>query len=124
VEKNAVARLEVTIADVSDSGIGLLTKHVLPLDAAVTVAWQEIVIWGEVRHCRRVEEGYRVGVQITRQTEASDGNHISEETLALYAANQGDRVPDRIHRQVSTHVQECFYCRVRLMEAFSSARQI
>ena len=76
------------LLDVSRSGLGLLVDIPLPVDSWVKVEIKSAIIFGDVRHCTRVEgQGYRVGLATqtvifrSKETAMDEGAIANEEVL-------------------------------------------
>lgn len=53
------------VVDVSKSGLGLILKGEIAPGTEVMVKLRDRAVCGEIRHCRRVEEGYRAGMEVS-----------------------------------------------------------
>ena len=105
-----------TILDVSRSGLRVALRHRIGRGEQVKVKLHRNVIYGEVRYCRAVAEGFHAGLKIlslvgppTRHDE-----HIAEDPLSLYAVGKGLSVAEVIG--IREHLAQCEDCRERLIE--------
>ncbi len=74
------------------------------------------VIFGEVRYCRAVPNGFQVGLRIqdlVRPAGKRD-EHIADDPLVLYAVGKGLSVAEVI--EVREHLVRCEACRMRLVQ--------
>ena len=58
------APLDGTVSNISKSGIALRSDSAIPSGCAVKLEFSATVVLGEVRHCKRSDDGYSAGVQI------------------------------------------------------------
>jgi len=110
-------RRPATVLDVSRSGLRLElhTSVSRGIDIQITVA-DQIVIFGEVRYCRRAGEVFHAGVLIHDVIHASPSasQHIHHDDLGLYVIGKGLTVPEVI--KLREHLIRCEVCRIRLNE--------
>lgn len=111
------ARRPATVLDVSQSGLRLeLDAHVAKgLQIKVILAGQ-IVIFGEVRYCRRAGDVFHAGVLIQDvvYSRQGAGKHVHDDDLNLYLFGEGLTAFELI--RVREHLILCEPCRIRLDE--------
>jgi|SRR5579871_425030 len=110
-------RRPAVVLDVSRSGLKLGLHAPIPKGMEVKVCLPErVVIFGEVRYCRRMEGLYHAGVQIRDVVHSRLGSikHISESELGLYIVGKGLTAVELLHFQ--DHLTGCESCRMRLHE--------
>jgi len=105
-----------TVLDVSRSGLRIALRKRINRGEQVKLKLHRKVIFGEVRYCRAVSDGFHVGVQIEDVVRAPgrQNDHISEEPLSLYAVGKGLAVAEVI--EVREHLAQCEGCRSRLAQ--------
>ena len=93
-------------------------KTQLWTDAQVEVILpHQMVIFGEVRYCRRVDGIFQAGVlihDVIDQRPATPG-HLRDDEVTLYLAGKGLTVPEVI--RIKQHLPNCEACSVRLRPA-------
>jgi len=105
-----------TVLDVSRSGLRVALSKRISRGEQVKVKLHRNVIFGEVRYCRAVSNGFQVGLRIqdlVRPAGERD-KHIADDPLSLYAVGKGLAVAEVI--EVREHLARCEGCRVRLAE--------
>jgi len=82
----------------------------------VKVKLHRNVIFGEVRYCRAVPNGFQAGLQIQDlvRPAGKHDQHIADDPLSLYAVGKGLTVAEVI--DVREHLARCEACRVRLAQ--------
>ena len=105
-----------TILDVSRSGLRLAIPKRISRGEHVKIKLNRNVIFGEVRYCRAVQEGFQAGLKIQDlvRPPGKQDEHIAEDALSLYAVGKGLSVAEVI--DVREHLARCEACRVRLAE--------
>jgi len=110
--------LPATVIDVSKSGLRLELERQLWKGSRVEIAIvpRKLVIFGEVRHCRRLGAIFQVGVLIEGLVfpKPNDGQHIHEDLIILYVAGRGLTVPEIL--RVKHHILTCDVCSSRMAE--------
>src|ERR1700730_2766582 len=88
----AVVREGALILDVSRSGLRVHLKTETPKGTHLKIRLLKthLIIFGEVRYCRAVADGFHVGVWIEHMFKARDelGKHIDAMDLCLYAVGK------------------------------------
>jgi len=122
--------IPATIIDVSRSGMTLeLTKPLLQRAEAnrrtpsaheskieVLMPTNKLVIFGELRYCRRAGAAYHAGVLIESLVEPKpDTRHLQDEEISFYIVGKGLTAPAVL--RVEAHLVRCDSCRQRLAEA-------
>jgi len=105
-----------TIVDVSRSGLRIALRKRIGRGARVKVKLRRNVIFGEVRYCRAVADGFQAGVKIQDlvRPPGLQNEHIADDPLLLYAAGRGLSVAEVI--EVREHLAHCEACDVRLAQ--------
>jgi hypothetical protein len=105
-----------TVLDVSRSGLRIALRKRISRGVQIMVKLNRNAIFGEVRYCRTVADGFQAGVRIqdlvlpaSRQNE-----HIADDPLSLYAVGKGLAVAEVI--ELREHLAQCEACRARLVE--------
>ena len=107
-----------TVLDVSRSGLRLELATPIAKGSEIEVAARtQLVVFGEVRYCRRAGEVFHVGVLIRDvvQSHPRAVAHLHDDEEALYLAGKGLAMADVI--RVKDHLTRCEQCRTRLREA-------
>lgn len=108
--------LSATVIDVSRSGMRIELATPVPKGVRIEILMptSRVVVFGEVRYCRRYGEAYHAGVMIEDvvQPKANAGAHVHEDEIALYVAGKGLNLAEVF--RVEYHVPNCPSCR-RLM---------
>jgi hypothetical protein len=114
---SAPLRLSATVLDISRSGLRLELNTLLGKGQHVKiVVGRQLVVFGEVRYCRRAGDGFQAGILIEDlfyprpQPEA----HIHDDDLGLYLIGKGLTVHEVI--KLRDHLVTCELCRARLFE--------
>jgi hypothetical protein len=105
-----------TVLDVSRSGLRVALRQRIGRGEQVMVKLHRNVIFGEVRYCRAVPNGFHAGVKIQDlvRPPGRQNEHIADDPLSLYAVGKGLSVAEVI--DVREHLARCEACRVRLAE--------
>lgn len=105
-----------TILDVSRSGLRIALRQRIGRGEQVKVKLHRNVIFGEVRYCRAVPEGFHAGLKILSLVgpPARHDQHIAEDPLSFYAIGKGLSVSEVI--EIREHLAQCEECRARLLE--------
>jgi hypothetical protein len=117
VLKGGTGHFTATILDVSRSGLRLKLDATVNKGAEVKITLQRnIVIFGQIRYCRPLEDSFDAGVLIQDMAEKSGKSspHIEDDLLSLYVIGKGLTVPEVI--KLKEHLVNCESCRVRLGE--------
>ena len=115
--RGGTQQLQGTIVDVSRSGLCLHVAEAIGrgIDLKIRLAGQ-LVIFGQVRYCRRVDSGFQVGVAIDDVFFAHNASneHVHDDDLGLYLLGKGLSVPQVM--RLKDHLAGCTYCARRLDE--------
>jgi hypothetical protein len=105
-----------TVLDVSRSGLRIALRERIGRGEQVMVKLHHNVIFGEVRYCRAVLNGFHVGVKIKDLLPPPDkqNGHIADDPLSLYAVGKGLSVAEVI--EVRENLAQCEACRARLAQ--------
>jgi len=110
--------LPATVIDVSKSGLRLELERQLWKGSRIEIAIvpRKLVIFGEVRYCRRSGAIFQVGVLIEGLVfpKPDDGKHLHEDLIMLYVAGRGLTVPEVL--RVKHHILTCDICSSRMAE--------
>jgi len=100
------------VQEVSRSGIRISLSFSLRPGTLVQITFRRpTVILGEVRNCRRVRDGFHVGIKIV-DVLISPNRHVDEDELTLYLSNKGLTEAEFFY--VRQHFAECQDCEKRL----------
>jgi hypothetical protein len=119
--------VRATVEDVSESGLRLAMKTEVPLHKGMRIEIAlsgEAKIFGEVRHCRRMDGVLHAGIlilHVDKGCPASD-HHIHDDQLSLYLLGKGLGVSEVMF--VNEHLLNCRDCRERMLEAAASLNQL
>jgi PilZ domain len=105
-----------TILDVSRSGLRVAIQKRIARGEQVKIKLQRNVIFGEVRYCRAVRDGFQAGLKIQDLIRPSGARneHIGDDALSLYAVGKGLSVAEVI--DVREHLARYEPCRARIAE--------
>jgi len=105
-----------TILDVSRSGLRIAVSKRIGRGEHVKIKLHRSVIFGEIRYCRSVSQGFQVGLHIEDLVRPPGhlNQHTADDSLSLYAVGKGLSVPEVI--EVREHLAQCQACRGRLAE--------
>jgi hypothetical protein len=118
----APVRLSGWVRDVSSIGLGLELSTAIGIGTPIRIAFpRRFVIFGEVRYCRPIEDGFRAGVSIEHMFRSSKlaEKHIHDDELSLYRAGKGLTAPQVI--SFREHLVTCEKCQARLKEPNAGA---
>jgi len=118
LEKGNLCRVAATIVDVSRSGLRIEVRSPIAKGSQVEIILaRALVIFGEVRYCRRGGEAVYAGILIQQVVPARPlaDEHIHDEVLSLYLVGKGLTVPEVIG--LKEHLILCEACKIRLAEA-------
>ena len=116
VRQGEMLRMPALVVDVSRSGLRLELPAAIGRGELVKISLpKQVVILGEVRHCRRAGIVYHAGVLIREvfRNPVPD-QHISKDELSFYLIGKGLAAADII--KLREHLIECEACRIRLGE--------
>jgi PilZ domain len=104
------------ILDVSRSGLRVALRRRIDRGEQVRVKLHRNVIFGEVRYCRAVPEGFQAGLKILNLVgpPGRHDEHVEDDPLSLYAIGKGLSVAEVI--EVREHLAQCAQCSGRLAE--------
>src|SRR5579871_2671472 len=101
-----------TVIDISKSGLRLELGSELWKDVRieVTISPRKLVIFGQVRYCRRAGAVFYVGVLIEGvvHPKADDGQHLHDDLITLYLVGKGLTVPELL--RAKEHILVCDVC--------------
>ncbi len=115
-------RMPATVVDVSRSGMRLELSGPVTKGSQIEIFLpKQVVIFGQVRHCRRAGGVYYAGVLIQEvfYSRLEDGAHVEDDNLRMYLAGHGLTLPQVI--EVRDHLSQCDACRKRATEEFTHA---
>ncbi len=104
-------RFPVTVLDVSRSGIGVALSTALLRGSRVEILLpRQIVIFGEVRHCRRSGDGFQAGILIEEvfYSLRIGNGHVHAEQLTSYLGGKGLSMREAV--EVGQHLRMCRLC--------------
>jgi hypothetical protein len=111
----AAVREGAVILDVSRSGLRVHLRTEAPKGTHLKIRLLKthLVIFGEVRYCRAVADGFHVGVWIEHMFNAREelGKHIDDMDLCMYVLGKGLTVEEVI--LLKDHLITCEICQVR-----------
>jgi hypothetical protein len=117
VRQGEILRMPAIVVDVSRSGLRLELPAAIGRGEQVKISLaKQVVILGEVRHCRRAGIVFHAGVLIQEvfRAEPAPDQHISDDELSFYLIGKGLAAADII--KLREHLIECEACRIRLGE--------
>jgi hypothetical protein len=105
-----------TVLDVSRSGLRVAVSRRMSRGEQVKVKLHRNVIFGEVRYCRAVPNGFQAGLRIQDlvRPAGKHDEHITDDPLSLYAVGKGLSAAEVI--EVREHLARCGECRTRLAQ--------
>jgi hypothetical protein len=109
--------LPATVVDISRSGLRLRLVVRIPKDAQVEIVLpKQVIIFGEVRYCRRSGENFEVGILIQDvfYSNPLGGSHLHDDQLSRYLAGKGLVTAEVI--AMKQHLRTCRLCATRLAE--------
>ena len=112
-----LTRVAAMALDVSRKGLRIELLAPIPKGSQVEIILaQTLIIFGEVRYCRRVGEAVHAGILIQQVVypRPSAVEHMSDEVLSLYLVGKGLMVSEVI--QLKEHLILCNACQLRLTE--------
>lgn len=115
---DGLQRLNATVVNVSRSGMMLELSKQLWTEAQVElILRRQMVIFGEVRYCRRGDGIFRAGVLIhdVIDQRPTPRGHLRDDEAALYFAGKGLTAPEVI--RIGKHLLSCQACSVGLRPA-------
>jgi hypothetical protein len=115
--QNKLARVAAMALDVSRKGLRIELLAPIPKGSQVEIILaRTLIIFGEVRYCRRVGETVHAGILIQQVVHPRSPavEHMSDEVLSLYLVGKGLTVPEVI--QLKEHLILCNACQLRLAE--------
>lgn len=108
------------ILDISRSGLRIAIPRRIARGEQVKIKFHSNVIFGEVRYCRAVSAVFHAGIHIQDlvRSPGHEDQHLTEDSLALYAVGRGLSVSEVI--EVREHLLRCESCRSRVAERQSA----
>jgi PilZ domain len=117
-------RMPAAVIDISKSGLRLELGKAIRKGGRIEVKIMpsNLVIFGEVRYCRRSGAVYHAGVLIEGMVsgKADQRDHLQDDQISLYAVGKGLSVPEIL--QIKDHLQNCDACSKRLANALTALR--
>ena len=116
-------RLPATVIDISKSGLRLELETMLGryMRIEVMITPRKLVIFGEVRYCRRSGGRFHAGILIEGIVfPKTDTKHIHDDQLTMYALGKGLTAPEVLW--LKDHLLKCEGCVVRLAETTKQLR--
>lgn len=112
-----------TLLDISRSGLRLAIEAALVKGSQIQIHMpKQIVIFGKVRHCRRVGSAYEAGILIEQAFYSSESSmHLTAEQVATYLSGAGLTVPQVV--RIREHLAQCGTCRLLMLERYSMKDQ-
>lgn len=111
------APIPAKVVDVSRSGMKLELTTPLPREARieVTMLMSRVVIFGEVRYCRRAGSVCHAGVLIRDVVQPKpDVSHLDDDEISLYIVGKGLTASEVL--RVETHIFRCDSCKQRMVQ--------
>ncbi|HYL37330.1 MAG TPA: PilZ domain-containing protein [Bryobacteraceae bacterium] len=108
-------RMPGTLLDVSRRGLRVALDARLEKGSRVEILMpKQVVIFGEVRHCRASGVKFQVGILIEDAfySPGVASGHVHDDKLALYVAGEGLSLREVV--AVGQHLRECRLCSDRL----------
>ncbi len=118
LEKGSLCRVAATIVDVSCSGLRMEVRSPIAKGSQVEIILgRALVIFGEVRYCRRGGEAVYAGILIQQVVHARPlpDEHINDDVLSCYLVGKGLTVTEVIG--LKEHLILCEACKIRLAKA-------
>ena len=107
-----------TIIDISKSGLRLELSAPLLKGRRIEIMTtaRKLVIFGEVRYCRRVGGVFHAGVLIEGVVSPKDSSeaHLLDDEIALFVVGKGLSVPELL--RAKDHISKCDSCSRRMTE--------
>lgn len=111
--------LPAKVIDISRSGLRLELETTLGRGTRIEILIlpRKLVLFGEVRYCRRSGNVFHAGVLIEGVVppESDRTKHIHDDDLALYALGKGLTAPEVL--RIKDHLMQCDHCVKRLGES-------
>ncbi len=85
IQKPRAQKLQGIVYEVSRSGLGLELPSALEKGAVVKITLKNVVISGEVRHCRPATTGFTAGVFVSAVSSPEKFDQLDDRELDLYA---------------------------------------
>jgi hypothetical protein len=107
-----------TVRDISRSGLRIESSMPISKGMEIEIVLpKQVVIFGEVRHCRGLDGGYQVGVRIREVFHrwVRHVYHLDDDQISLYLVGKGLTAPEVM--RVREHLMGCRTCQERLAEA-------
>lgn len=113
-----------TVRDVSASGLRLTLQTSIGSGLHVKIKFPvQLVIFGEVRYCRRADARFHAGILIENVFHPRQWmeKHINDGQLVQYLGNKGLMASDVI--RLREHLGGCEACRIRLAETGATLKR-
>jgi hypothetical protein len=109
-----------TLIDISLSGLQIEVDATVPKGARIEILLsKQLIVFGEVRHRRRIGMKYRVGIRILQAFYASQSEeHVSSELIGSYLTRDGLTPAEML--RLREHLTRCPECCRRVNEAFTN----
>ena len=114
------SRVPATVVDVSRSGMRLQLAIPVTKGSQIEIFLpKQVVIFGQVRHCKRSGDTYHAGVLIQEvfYSRVEDREHVEDDHLRMYLAGHGLTLPQVIG--VRDHLAQCESCRRRMVDDYT-----
>ncbi len=85
IQNPRVGRVQGTVFEVSRSGLRLELPIALEAGTCIEINLKNVVVSGEVRHCRPAETGFSAGVFVKRVSIPEKFDQLDDRELDLYA---------------------------------------
>ena len=85
IEKPAVGRVQGTVFEVSRSGLRLELPLAIEAGTCIKINLKNVVVSGEVRHCRPAKTGFSAGVFVKGVSIPEKFDQLDDRELDLYA---------------------------------------
>lgn len=110
-----VSRRPATVLNVSRSGMRLELHRPVSRGVEIKITLTGLVLFGEVRYCRRTGDVYHAGVLIRNMVYAQrPDQHVNDDDLGMYVVGKGLAASELI--RLRDHLIRCESCRNRLKE--------
>jgi hypothetical protein len=85
IQKPGAQRVQGTVFEVSRSGLGLDLPLALEAGTRVKINLKDVVMFGEVRHCRAARTGFTAGVFVSDVSVPEKFDQLNDRELDLYS---------------------------------------
>jgi len=113
-----------TVTNISKSGLRLEMESLLVkgMRIEIIIRPRKLVVFGEVRYCRRSGSHFHAGVLIDTLVfpKLGEGQHLHDDQFVLYAAGEGLTGPEVL--RINDHLAKCEDCVSKLVAAKKDMR--